>query len=316
VPALLLQEGSDLSEYASQEFEKGPSTPTHVLSLAAVISGELAHLPNGRDVFKAYSYMSECFSQGDPLYAWPPFMVAQQNVLKKDYRRLRATLESPSIDEAKAFEALVQLSVLLRLLTAQNHLLVPHHQETAVGGSFEATEMFYVGESVTTIRGIVDAITARFTSQPFVLQVVAVPMFASFPTYDFFVLHRTEKKFWAVAAGYQCKLGTDLPGEGGDALAEEVPLSVWIEGKCRKYRVQRDGERVTLKKQRGWILLGKSLQTEMLGVSVSEALPRAVEDMNSGFNPRCCAELAYQRQVDASLQTHKKRKAEGDIFVG
>jgi hypothetical protein len=40
-------------------------------------------------------------------------MEAQQNVLGKDYPRLWETLDSPSIEEPKPFETLVQLAVLV-----------------------------------------------------------------------------------------------------------------------------------------------------------------------------------------------------------
>jgi hypothetical protein len=62
--------------------------------------------------------------------------------------------------------------------------------------------MFHVAETATSIRGIVDAITIRFTSQPLLLQVVEAPLLGSFPIYDSFVLHRTPENTWTVAAGY------------------------------------------------------------------------------------------------------------------
>jgi hypothetical protein len=65
-------------------------------------------LPSRKN-FRAYSYMSERFvaaDSDDPLFAWPPFMVAQSNVLGKNYPYLRAPFENPQVDEAKAFEAL------------------------------------------------------------------------------------------------------------------------------------------------------------------------------------------------------------------
>jgi hypothetical protein len=40
----------------------------------------LSTLPNARDLFKAYSYMSEHYQMGgigEALYAWPVFMLAQ-----------------------------------------------------------------------------------------------------------------------------------------------------------------------------------------------------------------------------------------------
>jgi hypothetical protein len=53
-----------------------------------------------------------------------------------------------------------------------------------------------------------------------------------------------------VAAGHHCKQGTKNPSE--DAWAD-IPFSIWIEGKCRKYCAQEDGKRVPDKLQRGWV---------------------------------------------------------------
>jgi hypothetical protein len=44
-----------------------------------------------------------------------------------------------------------------------------------------------------SIERVVEAVTACFMHEPAVLQVVAVPMFASFPKYAFFLLHRKQK---------------------------------------------------------------------------------------------------------------------------
>jgi hypothetical protein len=57
---------------------------------------------------------------------------------------------------------------------------------------------------------------------------------------------------------------------------EAVSMSVWLEGRCHKYRVEEDGERLDWKKEKGWILLGENFQTDLLGVTVSEALPLAL----------------------------------------
>jgi hypothetical protein len=60
---------------------------------------------------------SERFIVGtQPRLAWPPFLIAQEAVLGKDCTLLRERLEHPIIDEAKAFGALTQLDVLVRLL--------------------------------------------------------------------------------------------------------------------------------------------------------------------------------------------------------
>jgi hypothetical protein len=249
--------------------------------------------------------MSERFTAREKaLFAWPVFMVAQHAVLGKDYRRLCATLENPDIDEPKAFEAAVQLAVLVRLLSEQHHRLVPPNSEIceANGSAFEGTEMFHIAECVKTIGDIIDAVSVRYSRAPQVLQLVAVPMFASFPTYDFFILHKCEGG-WKVAAGYQCKQGTENPLE--DAWPE-IPLSVWIEGKCRKYRVQEDGKRVSEKLHRGWVLLGESGQADVLGVSVSEALPQVSV---SEENPCCLAEMAWKAQEEVCAGEKSAKKA-------
>jgi hypothetical protein len=88
--------------------------------------------------------MSERFvaaDSSDPLFAWPPFMVAQTYVLGKNYPYLRAPLEDPQVDEARAFAALTQLSVLVRLLSGQPHHLAPSNP--FVENSFTGTEMLH-----------------------------------------------------------------------------------------------------------------------------------------------------------------------------
>ena len=161
---------------------------------------------------------------------------------------LRA-LQHPSIDEAKAFEALTQLAILIRLMTGLEHDLVPLNSDVIERAGimpFEATELFYVGQEATTIPSIVTSISRQFSRRTNVMQVVAVPLFASFPVYDFFVLHRISHDSWRVAAGYQCKQGTKYPNEDADG---QVALSVWLEGKCRKYRVGDDGAHVDMKEE-------------------------------------------------------------------
>ena len=239
-------------------------------------------------MFKAYSYMSERFTHStsdSPSFAWPPFLVSQFDVLGKDCGSLRTALEDPLIEGAKASGALTQLAVLVRLLTAQHHDLVPHHRNIPAGGSFHATEIFHVEHTVTTIAGVVETVKCAFSNRIHVLQVVAVPYFASFPTYDFFVLHRNDDG-WVIAAGYQCKQGHEHPSE--DALPE-LPLSVWIEGKCRKYRVRQGGTHAPTCTVRGWILLGESAQVMMLGVSVSEALPAESPVARDPNEYGCCS---------------------------
>ena len=217
-----------------------------IQSLASAVTGNVVEWDGHvRDEFKAYSYMAE--RRGTDarfLYAWPPFLLASATVLGKDYRILSETLCSPQIDEAKAFEALSQLAVLLRLLSSQPHDLVPHgtanlHPRVA----FEATEMYHASEEAKDLDGLIKKVTEMYALRPQVMQVVVVPLFASFPTYDFFLFHRNGSS-WMPAAGYQCKLGDELPDEKHQALTNVVPLSVWIGGSCRKYRMET-GTRVS-----------------------------------------------------------------------
>jgi len=296
LPALLLQPQSVVTKYGAGIFPQPSSDQDRMAALTAVITGNISQLPTERKLFRAYSYMSERFASSDtnssPRFAWPPFLISQFDVLGKDCSSLRTSLEDPSIEEAKAFEALTQLAVLVRLLSAQHHELVPHNRDIPIGGSFKATEILHVASSVTTIADVIDAVTIEFSQRPHVLQVVAVPYFASFPMYDYFVLHRAEGG-WKIAAGYQCKQGTEHPNEES---SPDVPLSVWIEGKCRKYRVREDGARVTRNEVRGWVLLGESDQVDMLGVSVSEALPVPFPAGALPSGHGCCSAEAISKE--------------------
>ena len=289
LPALVLQDSKTIEGYTEDMFLNEDNKTERNKCLKAVITGEIDSLPNARNLFRAYSYMSERFTKGSTArYAWPPFMIAQYNVLGKEYRRLRATLEHSSIDEPKAFEALTQLAILIRLLTQMEHELVPMNVDgiqKAHTNPFDATELFYVGQEATDIARIINAVALQFSLRTEVQQVVAVPLFASFPVYDFFVLHRTSNEKWEVAAGYQCKQGNQYPKEGTD---KGVPLSVWLEGKCRTYRVDDGGCGVGLKHENGWVLMGESNQADLLGVSVSEALP---QDPLRKENLLCTAEM-------------------------
>jgi hypothetical protein len=70
--------------------------------------------------------------------------------------------------------------------------------------AFDATELFFASINATDIPKIIQAVSNRFSLDidRDVQQVVAVPLFAAFPNYDFCVLHRTSTG-WHVAAGYQ-----------------------------------------------------------------------------------------------------------------
>jgi hypothetical protein len=286
LPALLVQPDSVVAGYGREIFSRETSDHDRMTALAAVITGDISQLPSQRGLFKAYSYMSERFEpdDGSPLFAWAPFLVSQFGVLGKHCSSLRTSLEDPNIDESKAFEALTQLAVLVHLLSGEHHELVPHSGDIPEMNSFKATEIFHVHNTVKTIDRVIEVVEIEFRQRRDVLHLVAVPYFASFPVYDFFVLHRHGDN-WKVTAGYQCKQGTERPSE--DA-ASEVPLSVWIEGNCRKYRVHESGSHLARNKVRGWELLGESSQASMLGVSVSEALPLRLQG-ESTVERRCCS---------------------------
>jgi hypothetical protein len=124
--------------------------------------------------------MSERFvsPRNEPRFAWPPFMVAQFDVLGKDCSLLRTSLEDPSIDESKAFEALTQLAVLVRLLSGEHHELVPHSDNIPEMNFFKATEIFHVHKTVETIDRVIEVVMIEFRQRRHVLQLVAVPNFA------------------------------------------------------------------------------------------------------------------------------------------
>jgi hypothetical protein len=129
--------------------------------------------------------------------------------------------------------------------------------------------------------------------------------------YDFFVLHRNGDGL-VVAAGYQCKQGTERPSE--DA-APEIPLSVWIEGKCRKYGVGPSGSRMATGIYRRWVLLGESAQASMLGVSVSEASPVQPVAVPA-VDAKCSAEMVWaEKQAAATKKRLRKNQILPEIHL-
>jgi hypothetical protein len=102
VPALVLQDTQVIEEYTEGIDLDQDNVEERVRCLKAVITGDIENLTNARNTFRAYLYMSERFTFGDdkPKFAWPPFMVAQINVLGKDYRQLYETLQNPCKDSA------------------------------------------------------------------------------------------------------------------------------------------------------------------------------------------------------------------------
>jgi len=159
IPALIVQKQSLVTDYGFGLLPKPISDQDRMTALAAVITGEVAQLQNQRNHFKAYSYMSERFTDGtQPRFAWPPFLIAQPAVLGKNCTSLRTSLEDPMIEEAQAFEALTQLAVLVRLLSAQHHHLVPHNINIPLAEAFRATEILHISSGDSTIADIVQAV--------------------------------------------------------------------------------------------------------------------------------------------------------------
>lgn len=313
IPSLLLLNQRSIERFAEEDAVFAPyvakfgSTPqdyahyqrsqrdSRTAALKAVISGDISLLPRERNSFAAYSYMADGERR---LYAWPPFMVAQENVLGKDCSSLCTLLEKPQIDEAKAFEALAELSVLTRLLTADQHNLVPRNPVIPAGQDFEATEYYLVEQTSDCIVTLVNSVAREFSQEhrQHVLQVVAVPANKDFPKYDFFLLHRQVGR-WQIAAGYQCKQTVESPTETAEDKST-VGVSVWIEGKCRSKRAVSDGtgkrRLVDRAESRGWVLLSAEAQDRFLGVTVAQALPSKVVDPDvAQYSTSCAAEVSY-----------------------
>lgn len=269
-------------------------------ALRAVISGDISLLPRERNSFAAYSYIADGENRpgGETrLYAWPPFMVAQPNVLGKDCSSLRTLLEQPQIDEAKAFEALTELSVLARLLTDERHELVPRNPMIQAGKDYEATEYYMVEKSVDCIETLINSVAREFShhNRQQVLQVLAVPAHAEFPKYDFFLLHR-QADGWQITAGYQCKQTAQSPTEPAEDK-RKVGVSVWIGGKCSSKRAVSDGTKrrfVDQTESNGWVLLSAEAQDSFLGVTVAQALPsKIVDPADAQYSALCAAEKSY-----------------------
>ena len=84
-------------------------------------------------------------------------------------------------------------------------------------------------------------------------------------------------------------------------------FSVWIGGSCRKYRVG-DGVRVPSTERYGWVVMGASVQYDLLGLSISEALPENVTLLISPPCKMCEAEMAVQTWREASNESSKRQK--------
>lgn len=316
LPALVVLDQVSISTYAEdgilgEDEDEEEIGEARKKCLTAAITGRIGELPNGRELFRAYSYMSDRARSQDPLFAWPPFMLAQEAVLGKNYPDLRVLLENPNLDEPKAFEALTQLAVLLRLLTNQTNDACIPDAPTGMTNAWKQTEMFHMTAQAHTLDDVIEYVQARYSpesqgsgSEP-VLQVVAVPLDGSYDLYDFFILQRGGVEGqWEAAAGYQCKKSRDYPQEKPDT--KNVKMSVWLEGKPPVYRVRQEKDKKTTQVQQiyydGWLLMAKDRQSQLLGVSVSEALPPDETDGNG----QCCeAAKKYRRALEPARKIAK-----------
>ena len=295
--------------YFDQEFLQTEALTRRIAGLASAITGEIAEWDDHtREEFKAYSYVAEQLGNNrKPLCAWPPFLLGSKAVLGRHYKDLFGTLCHPQIDEAKAFEALSELAVLLRLLSSQRHQFVRAVQGLSLSEAYHATEMYHVDEEARDLESLINKVQVKYAYEDHVKQVVVVPYFASFPIYDFFIFHRSETKDWVAAAGYQCKLGDELPDKEHCAW-EDIKLSVWIGGSCRKYRVNEWGARAPCVVKNGWKAMGQDTQFDMLGVSISEALPHHVASVNAPACEFCEAEQHMKERKEAACAGPKRLK--------
>jgi len=173
--------------------------------------------------------------------------------------------------------------------------------------------MYHVDETVMTLDGLIEKVTSKFAYAEQVKQVVVVPLFASFPTYDFFVFHKTNvqgKLVWSPEVGYQCKYGDEQPDEDEKYTTwKKVKKSIWIGGLCKQYRVNPDtGARLSQKEKNGWILMARDTQVDMLGVSISEALPEQTADLNAPPCEKCAAEQSVLERQEEATQGTKRQK--------
>ena len=175
LPSLLVLCQQDIANHAGKTFPKETTRQQRMEALSSVISGEIGHLTNARDSFRAHSCVCERFSQlKQSLFAWPMFLVAQAAVLRKDHAFLRNILEAPGMEKAKAFETLVQLTVLVRLLSNQSHDLVPHLPTIRPADSFAATEILCVSQKATTIASVREEVQEHFSKVLHAQQVATV----------------------------------------------------------------------------------------------------------------------------------------------
>jgi hypothetical protein len=79
--------------------------------------GDISSLTRASERFRDHAFNDALF------FVWRPFVAAYLSVLRKSYHLLRGSLENPTIEVAKTFEALTQLVVLVQLLSKQSHTL-------------------------------------------------------------------------------------------------------------------------------------------------------------------------------------------------
>jgi hypothetical protein len=263
IPSLICLDQFDITEYAPQD-DKMFEDRHH--AMGAVLTGDANGLKAGRDLLRSYSYRGK----GTQLLLWPPFLIAQQKVLGKNCPPLRVVLEDPEVNEAKAFEGLVELSVITRLLSdsKNSHKFVPRHQSVSDDNSFDATEIIHVhkrNEDIVSLRKAVENAFPRSTAGH-VRQVVAIPLYDQFPKYDFFLLNRRGRfQNWSVKVGYQCKTTRSYPDKKHAAETKQVRTSVWVEGKC-------PGSRTKDKTTHGWEMMDDAELQNFLGASFYHAL--------------------------------------------
>jgi hypothetical protein len=268
IPALFVLPLDQIKDFMSLVSINGDTTRRDIFD--AVLTGDISKLETGREVLRAYAYLLK--RDGLSIHAWPPFLIAQHFVLGKNCPNMRAVLEAPDTNQAKAFEALSQLAVVLRLLSSSSNACnyVPRHPQIKKSDAFSATAIFEVGGEVTDIAQLRKAVIKEFSNNrnKDVRQVVVIPLFESFPVYDFFLFFRArfKTKDWKIAVGYQCKMGTKYPDSKHQAVGE-VGKSVWIEGRSPITRLDPSNKR------HGWILLSREDHLHLLGESMFSALP-------------------------------------------
>ena len=199
--------------------------------------------------------------------------MAQRAVIGREMSGLQERLEKPDLDKSKAFEALVELSVTLRLLSHSDikHDFVPRNRFVTNQSCFDATDVLFVGATNADIASLLNAVERHFsqTGMEKVLQTVAVPLCAVFPKYDFFLLHRRPPRLrgkWKIKVGFQCKMTREYPDEKHAAEAKSiVPISVWVEGSPPETR--------DMSESHGWKMMTKQDVRSFLGESIFHCLP-------------------------------------------